>query len=170
MKILSFWRAALFHEASIHSIKAYANWKRALAYFFFVILFQALPLTAADLDTFFPDFFGILWKVALGMISVYMVAKLFHSHEPLVKYWYAVSAVLCVGAFLMAVAAYVSLFVFEKMFNNPAISNLITSILPYYFIVLFAFTAESAMNLEGKKSAVVGTFAVLVLYTLYFFL
>lgn len=170
MKILSHWRAALFHESSIHSIKGYANWKNALLYFFFAVLFQALPLTAEDLQTFLPDFVGILWKVALAMIAVYMLAKLFHSHEPMVKYWYAVSAVLFVGAFLMAVAAYISLFIFEELFNNPVISNLIASILPYYFIVLFAFTAESAMNLEGKKAAILGTFAVLVLYSLYFFL
>ena len=165
-----YWRSMFFNENAILALKAFASWKFILLNFLLLVFFQAAPLTQEDLVTFPFDYIGVLWKILLATFVVLIFAKLFGSKITAKKYLYVVSVVNLFASILSALLAYLSLFVFEFIFDNPVFSNIITSILPFYLIVLFAFSSDVASELEGWRSALLGFIAVILLYSLYYFL
>ena len=167
---IRYWRAALFSEHALHSLKMYARWRFVIVLFFLNVLLQSLPVTKEEIYTFPFDFLGILWNFALAVILVYFVSWIFKSKIHPKKFLYVLNVVMFGGILLTTVLAYSSLFIFELLLDTPVISNLVTSLLPFYLLVLFGFSADIISDLEGWRAVILGLFSTSLLFWLYFFL
>lgn len=162
------FKAALFDDHKIEAIASYANFKTTIFALVLVILLQALPLTYEEIFTTHISFLIIGAQFLGAIIILFAIAKLFKTETSFLRFTYTVATVELFAVIITTILAYLSLFLFEYIFNTPVISNLVTSILPFYIIVLFGFTADVIAKV--KKSWIIGILGVTILYGIYFFL
>lgn len=165
-----YWRSLLFSETPITSIRSFASIGGSVLFLLLTVFFQALPLTKADLYTFHLDYASIFIKFLAVLIALFIISKILGSKASFKQFIYTVSFVMMMASFITAVLAYISLFVFAYLLNTATVSNLITSLLPYYLVVLFGFSSEAASELPFWRSVILGILGVVGLYGAYFFL
>jgi len=130
-------------------------------------LILAVPLTKTEISTTpitFAFYAGIL--IAFLVVS-YLLSKLFKGTSSFTTFAYPLSRIMLATAVLVLLLSLASLFVFELLFNVPVVSNLITSILPFYMIALWAFSAEQLSLV--KAPAIYGVICVVLLAAMLFF-
>ncbi|MBW3003526.1 hypothetical protein KY328_01410 [Candidatus Woesearchaeota archaeon] len=164
-----YFKAALFDDHAIEAVGSYANKKTLVFSLILVVLLQALPLTYEEIFTTHLSFLKIFAQFFGALLVMFVVAKLFKSKTSFTRFVYGVSTVVLFAAMITTVLAYVSLFVFEYLLNTAAVSNLVTSILPFYIVVLFGFTVDIVSDIK-KWHWLIGIVSVGLLYGVYFFL
>ena len=164
-----YFKACLFDDHSIEAVGSYANVKTMVFSLVLVVLLQALPLTYEEIFTTHLSFLKIGAQFFGSLLIIFIISKLFKSKTTFTRFTYTVSTVTFFAAIITTVLAYVSLFVFEYIFDTAAVSNLVTSILPFYIIVLFGFTADVIADVK-RWHWLIGVLGVGLLYGVYFFL
>lgn len=166
---LKYFRAMFFDDHSIEAIGSYATVKTTIFVLFFVVLLQSLPVTYDEIFTTHLAFAKIFIQFFGCIIVIFLISKLFKSSTNFLRFTYIISTVEFFAVILTTILAYLSLFLFEYLFDTPVVSNLVTSLLPFYIIVLFGFSADVAANVK-KHSWLIGVLGVTLLYAVYFFL
>ncbi|MEK6823136.1 MAG: hypothetical protein AABY13_04870 [Nanoarchaeota archaeon] len=168
---LHFWRALLFDEHAMIGVRTCATTVRAWLFFIAAVLLQVLPVSKEDLATFHIDaptiailYFGLI-VVGAGL------SWLLGARMPFYKFLYTSSTIMTFGGVVMAIITYLSILVFELGLNTAAVTNLVTSIIPFYYIVLFAYSMEVASHLEKQwKRIAVALVSICAMYLAYFFI
>ncbi|MEA3430603.1 MAG: hypothetical protein U9R08_04995 [Nanoarchaeota archaeon] len=164
-----YFKSCLFDDHAIEAVRSYANFKALVFSLIMVVLLQALPLTYEEIFTTHLSFLKIFIQFFGAIVVMFLFSKLLKSKTSFIKFVYTVSTVVFFATIITAVLAYLSLFLFEFIFNTAVISNLVSSILPFYIIVLFGFTADVIADVK-KHSWLIGVVGVGLLYAIYFFL
>lgn len=171
MSVLKHWRALLFDEHAMIGVRqAYRPW-HALLWFALAFLFQAAPVSTADIATLPFDapriaalFFGVL-------LVGWLVSLLLGGRQRFGQYAFTTSAITAMGGCVMAVLAYLSIFVFEYGFDTTAVTNVLISIIPFYYIVLVAYGSEMAAHLARQRERIALAICVIItMYAAYFYL
>lgn len=131
--------------------------------------FMALPLTREEIPDTPLTFLkmAVIFFAAVGLC--YLISRLFKSETTFSKFLYTTATVNLFATSAVALITYVSLFVFEWMMDNAALSNFVASVLPFYIFVLFGFSVDGAADLPKKNGMWLGMIGICILYTLYFF-
>lgn len=164
-----YFKACLFDDHAIEAVGSYANKKTLIFSLVMVVLLQALPLTYDEIFTTHISFLKIFAQFFGAIVVLFLIARMLKSDVSFLKFTYTIATVEFFAALIVTVLAYLSLFVFEYVFDTAAVSNLVTSILPFYIIVLFGFTADVVADVK-RWHWLIGVLAVGMLYGVYFFL
>lgn len=165
MRIL---KALLFDNHAIRALREYASvywWIYALL----AALLLAVPLTKEEIGTTPFTFALYACVLILFLLVSYWLSKLFKGKSSFTTFVYPLSRILLATAVLVLLLSLASLFLFELVFNVPVVSNLVTSILPFYMIALWAFSAEQ-LSLVKRAPAAYGIICVIILAVLLFFI
>jgi hypothetical protein len=171
MGVLRYWRALFFNEHQMVAVRQeYRPW-RAVWWFVLAVLFQVLPVSKQDLLTLQVDVPRILILFFAVVLVGWLLSLLLGGKAKFGQYVFTTSAIMAMGGFVMAVIAYLSLFVFELAFNTAAITNVVISLMPYYYVVLTAYSSEIAAHLSKQWERVLLAIVVIgVMYGAYFYL
>jgi hypothetical protein len=167
---LRFWRALFFNENAMIGIRTCATVSRAWIYFVIAVLLQVLPVNKQDIAMLYIDvpkiailYFGL---VLLGAV----VSWLLRAKMPFYKFLYTSSTIMTFGGVVMAVITYASILL-EMATNAAWLTNVIISIIPFYYIVLFAYSIDVASHLSSQwKRVLVGVLMVCAMFFAYFYL
>lgn len=132
-------------------------------------LIMALPLTIDEITDTPATFLKMASVFLIAVAACYGLSRLLGSSTPFSKFLYTASTVNLFASATVAILTYTSLFVFEWIMDNAALSNMVASVLPFYIFVLFGFSVDGAANLPEKKGAWVGAAGITILYVLYYF-
>jgi hypothetical protein len=171
MGVLHYWKALLFDEHAMVAVRQeYRPW-RAIWWFVLAVVFQALPVSRQDLLTLQVDVPRIIILYFAVLLVGWLLSLLLGSRSKFGQYVFTTSAIMSLGGCVMAVLTYLCLFVFELAFNTAAVSNVIVSLIPYYYVVLLAYSSEIAAHLQDQWKRVLLAIVVIgVMYGAYFYL
>ena len=159
-------KALWFDEASIEYFRSYANLKSSWTYLVGGALLLALPLTKEEIIQTPIYFFKSLLILGLVLAAGFGLSKILRSEVRFKMYTYPWLHTIFWAIVLTTIVTYLSLFILEYLLNNSVVSNLVTSVIPFYLIVLIGFTSDSCSKLSAIRSSIVGIAITLLTYFL----
>lgn len=161
--------ALKFDQGAIERLRTYSMPRWGWMNLLLSSLLMALPLTREEIPDTPLTFLkmALIFLAAVGMC--YLISRLFKSETSFCKFLYTTATVNLFATSVVALLTYISLFVFEWMMDNAALSNFVASALPFYIFVLFGFSVDGAANLPERRGIWLGVIGITILYSLYFF-
>lgn len=159
-------RALLFDQGAIELIRTEANWFGAVVSLALIGIVLAFPVTQEEIITTPESFLRVVGVFLASSILAYLVSRLLGSKTRVRAFLFTASVVNLLGAVVVGVLTYLSLFVFEWWMDNAALSNLVASVLPFYIFLLFGVSVDNSSELNGWKSFVVGAVGICAMYIL----
>jgi hypothetical protein len=143
----------------------------ALAWFALALLFQVLPVNQADIANLPIDAPRILVLFLAVLLVGWLAMLLLGSRTRFGQHVFTTSAITAMGGFVMACLTYSCLFIFEKGFGTTAVTNVVTSLIPYYYLVLVAYSSEISANLRKQwERVLLAIIVICAMYGAYFYL
>lgn len=166
--VLKNWIGIFFSEKAVLDIRKIADFKKGLIWMILSTIIFIIPT-----NTNF-SVFGLLYNFALVFaclfvleLFIYGIIFLMSGKITFKKFFGALNPMLAMSLIFVSLpAAIVSYFLFGVFLNDSTILNLFFSLIPYYNMVLFGWSAEIISGLRERKAVVVAIIAMSLLLLL----
>lgn len=164
------WRVLLFDTDGIQGLLSKVRWPVALGTLLLCVALQAMPTSGAELVSVHRMFAFLVVKYVVMLGLLLLLLDRMGGTQSVLGFVTATSLASVYALSVLLALAYVSLFVFDRLFGIPVVSGAVRAFAPYYSVVVFGWVAESVSGIPSVwRRAVFGMAAItlLMVYILY---